>query len=415
MEEKEIKCFVSYSHKDKNMYDKFSVHLKNTARRYSIDEWYDGKIYPGEEVDKAISLNINKADIIFLLISPNYIASYYCFEKELSVAIKRHEKGECIVIPIIIKKFDSGKYPFSKLKYVPTDGRPVSSFRPHDDGFVDAFKGINSLLDKFIPKKKKDSLKKTKDKKRVKTDTDVFFDDSKCVECSIVKNGKIKEKILTQKDFNNISNFSYSLSQFIYDANILFENQLSKLNDSFTSRSHEKTVLRNGKKDIENLLLQLFIYIQTDLIGKDDTYMHFRVEEENLYRSFFEVGYPRIQLKTEPIPKINSMIGCSILTQMPVIKNFNNNLHRSAHPNETIKRNYITFAFNEISKKYDVNVSLCISIVGKNKANFSDHFLPMSILRFDKIIENYLIQYIEACSRINKKYSFKKVLNYRGV
>lgn len=414
MEGKAINCFISYSHKDKDMYEKFKVHLKNTARRYSISEWYDGMISPGEEIDKAISSNINKADIIFLLISPNYIASYYCFEKELNVAIKRHEKNECVVVPVIIKKFDAGKYPFSKLKYVPTDGRPISSFRPHDDGFVDAFKGINSLLDKFVLNRKQQPIKSNV-KKESKNKLASLPETAKEIEYTIVKNGKVTEKNLSQKEFNNITSFSYALSQFIYDANILFENQLSNLTGLFTSRSQEKTVLKKGKQDIENLLVQLFAYIQTNLVGKENTCMHFRVEDNNFYNSFVEVGYPTIQLQTEPILKTNSMIECSISTQMPVIKSLNNSLHKIAHPNETINRNYITFAFNEISKRYDINISLCISIVGKNKANYLDDFLPMSILRFDKIIENYLIQYIEACSKINKRYNIKKVLNYRGV
>lgn len=412
MEEKPIKCFISYSHNDKTMFSKFITHFKNIERTYNIEEWYDGKIMPGEEIDKSISRNINNADIIFLLISPNYIASYYCFEKELQVAVKRHKKNNCLVIPVILKKFNEGNYPFNGLMYVPTDGRPISSFKPHNDGLVDAFKGICKLLDLFIAKKAETAQNQQSLIEAESIPT--CINEEKEIKVPLVKNGKLKDHVLSQRDFNCISSFGFLSSQFQYDANILMENQLNGLSKSFTERSKEKTVLKNGKCDLENLLLQLFLYIQKNLIGEQNTCMHFRFEQNELYRSFYQIGYPTIELSVEPILKSNSLIGCSITKQMPVIKSLNSSIHKKAHPYERTNRDYITFTFNEISKRYDVNMSMCISVIGKHKDKCADTFIPMVVFRFDRIIENYLIQYIDACMRLNRRYNIKKVLNYRS-
>jgi internalin A len=46
---------------------------------------------------------LERADIILLLVSADFIASDYCYEKELTSALERHEKGAARVIPIIVR------------------------------------------------------------------------------------------------------------------------------------------------------------------------------------------------------------------------------------------------------------------------------------------------------------------------
>ncbi len=150
MNERTVKCFISYSHKDVKYFKRFLIHFNNIKRLFNIDNWYDGKIQPGQNIDKEVSKNLNDSDIIiFLLISPDYINSYYCYEKELTSAIKRSDENKCVVIPVILKVY-TGEYPFNKLKFVPTDGKPITNFKPYDRGFTDAFNGINNLIKIFV-------------------------------------------------------------------------------------------------------------------------------------------------------------------------------------------------------------------------------------------------------------------------
>ena len=54
-------------------------------------------------------------------------------------AMERHEKGEAIVIPVILRACDWHGAPFGKLNATPPDGRPVTQFpdRWPAPGFVD--------------------------------------------------------------------------------------------------------------------------------------------------------------------------------------------------------------------------------------------------------------------------------------
>ncbi len=150
MKKDSIKCFISYSHQDKDMCKKFLTHFSALSRLYKIESWYDGAIPAGGNIDENIIENLNNSDIIFLLISQNFIASYYCFVEELKMAIEKHNKKEAIVIPVVIHSYVDGDYPFNKLKRIPSDGKPIDKFHPQNDGFVDAFTEIKKLLDNFF-------------------------------------------------------------------------------------------------------------------------------------------------------------------------------------------------------------------------------------------------------------------------
>lgn len=158
-------------------------------------------------------------------------------------------------------------------------------------------------------------------------------------------------------------------------------------------------------------MMQLFSYIQQIFIGIDNTCANFRFKKEDKYISFLNIGYPSVQLSTEPIESKGGMINCSIDLNSPVIKSYNKKLHNATHPNEKISRDYITFTFNKISRLYNVDISMCISIVGKNSSKQKETLIPLTVLEFDQLIENFLIQYISSCIEIDPKYNLNNILN----
>ncbi len=402
---KDVKCFISYAQEDKRMFERFFTHFNALKKLYNITCWYNGMIPVGGEIDKEILRNLSDSDIIFLLISQDYISSYQCFENELKIAIDRHNEKKCIVIPVFIRSFVSGEYPFSKLKYIPTNGKPIDKFHPQNDGFVNAFTGIKNLLEDF-KKNKKESID-TSFSNGSQKNSDTTEENMTPAKYMIVKNGEISYTVLHQKDLESFIKYSVQLPLIMKEFTNLIDNQLSHFSTVVSKKDAPATVLAHGKNDMESFLLQLFSYIQHRFIGTKNTCVHFRVKEGKFYKTFSEIGYPIVGLKTEPISCSNSIIGYSKLFDIPVLKEYNEELHKKAHPKEKINRNYITFTFNDIYRQYDVDISMCISIVGDEK---NEIFVPMSVLRFDKIIEYYLIRYISFCEKINSNYKVKDVL-----
>jgi len=146
-----VKLFFSYSHKDEDLRDELEIHLSALKRQGIISTWHDRRISPGDEFDGEISEYLEEANIILLLISPYFIDSDYCYEIEMERAMERHEKGNAIVIPVILHPCDWHDMPFGKLLACPKDGKPISKFPNMHDAFLDVTKAVKKAAAKLRP------------------------------------------------------------------------------------------------------------------------------------------------------------------------------------------------------------------------------------------------------------------------
>lgn len=140
------RLFYSYSHKDEAYREQLEEHLALLRRNGVIEEWHDRRIEAGTEWEGEIDDNLERADVILLLISSSFIASNYCFEKEMTRAMQRHDAGEARVIPVILRACDWHDAPFGKLQALPKDGKPVNSWPDSDEAFTNIAQGIRQVV-----------------------------------------------------------------------------------------------------------------------------------------------------------------------------------------------------------------------------------------------------------------------------
>jgi hypothetical protein len=138
--------FFSYSHADENLRDQLEKHLYGLRRQGIISSWHDRRITAGTELAEAIDSHLGTANIILLLISPDFIASDYCYKREMIRALERHQKGEARVIPVILRPCDWHGLPFGTLLATPTDGRPITIWPNIDEAFLDVVTSIKNAL-----------------------------------------------------------------------------------------------------------------------------------------------------------------------------------------------------------------------------------------------------------------------------
>lgn len=112
-------------------------------RQGVISAWHDRRLVAGDTVDQGINQELERADIILLLVSADFLASDYCYGIAMARALERHALGEARVIPIILRPCDWHQAPFGKLLASPTDGRPVTKWPDPDDAFLDITKAIS--------------------------------------------------------------------------------------------------------------------------------------------------------------------------------------------------------------------------------------------------------------------------------
>jgi hypothetical protein len=146
--------FFSYSHDDKSLRDALDKHLTPLRRADRARTWYDGEIGAGQNWEETIRKNLRSADIILLLISADFINSEFIWDKELQPALERHDRGECRVIPVLLRPCLWQDLPFARLQMLPhtTDtGRlkAVSLWQDPDEALAAIANGIKQALEEL--------------------------------------------------------------------------------------------------------------------------------------------------------------------------------------------------------------------------------------------------------------------------
>ena len=152
-----LSVFFSYSHADEALRDQLETHLAVLKRQGVIATWHDRRILAGHEIDGAIDVNLEIANIVLLLVSPDFLASNYCYDREMLRAMERHETQEAVVIPVILRPSDWHHAPFGKLLATPTDGKPITQWPDRDQAFLEVVKAIRAVAQQ--PNKTSDSPK----------------------------------------------------------------------------------------------------------------------------------------------------------------------------------------------------------------------------------------------------------------
>ncbi len=138
--------FYSYAHEDIELRDALDKHLATLRRSGWIQSWSDRDIRAGTEWKQEIDTHLRTADIILLLVSSDFLSSEYCYSLEMQEALRRHEAGEAVVIPIVLRPVDWHGTPFSSLQVLPAEGKPVTSWSNRDEAFEQIAQGIRDVV-----------------------------------------------------------------------------------------------------------------------------------------------------------------------------------------------------------------------------------------------------------------------------
>ncbi len=142
---KTISVYVSYALADEALQAQLAKHLTLLERQGVITSWSSHQILPGDDRTQTIHQQINTADIILLLISPDAIADDTCYHLEIQRAIERHQSGKARVIPILLRPVDWQNAPFSQLDVLPKNHQPVTTWQNPDQAFQEIAKGIRQV------------------------------------------------------------------------------------------------------------------------------------------------------------------------------------------------------------------------------------------------------------------------------
>ena len=145
-----VRAFCSYSHRDEEYLNELRIWLRGLERQGIIHWWHDREIPPGWEWEEAIDRNLRTAEVILLLVTPDFMGSDYVHENEIGQAVERHERGEARVIPIIVRPADWEWASFGKLQALPKDAKPITTWLNRDEAWLDVVRGVRKAVEDLL-------------------------------------------------------------------------------------------------------------------------------------------------------------------------------------------------------------------------------------------------------------------------
>lgn len=145
------RVFISYSHRDEGLRDELELQLSMLKRQGLIDVWHDRRMVAGDRLDWTISKELDEADIVVLLISPDFLASDYCYKIEKGRALDRHREGTARLISVILRPCDWTHTDLAEFLVAPTDGKAITTWPNRDEAFLDVTKSIRRAIEEVGP------------------------------------------------------------------------------------------------------------------------------------------------------------------------------------------------------------------------------------------------------------------------
>ena len=150
-----VTLFISYAHRDEDLKTQLDKHLTPLKLQKIIEKWSDRQIEGGQDWAHQIDSNLKSADIILLLVSPDFVSSEYCAGIELQEAMKRYRSGDAVVVPVILEPCDWKWLDFGKLQATPKDGKAITDWPNINSAFLDVINTIRQIAQGLLDQRQK--------------------------------------------------------------------------------------------------------------------------------------------------------------------------------------------------------------------------------------------------------------------
>lgn len=137
--------------RDRKLREQLEQRLVLLRRSGVIAVWHDGKVSGSQKREQEIATHVEAAQIIVLLLSPEFLDSHFCY-KQMLYAMERQKKNEAIVVPVFLRPCEGWQdSPFGKLE--PLLDAAIYPFKPgkRPEWLAKAAEGLHALVESLSP------------------------------------------------------------------------------------------------------------------------------------------------------------------------------------------------------------------------------------------------------------------------
>ncbi|WP_376794538.1 tetratricopeptide repeat protein [Thermogemmatispora sp.] len=138
-------CSCSASSDDRRRCQALVRHLTLLQQQGWLSLWHPGLLPPGSDAPRVRQRHSSQADLILLLLSPDYFADPLC-QAELQEALARSQQRTARLVPILLRPCPWEHSPLGSLAPLPANARPLSRWHPQEEGLQAVADGLLHLL-----------------------------------------------------------------------------------------------------------------------------------------------------------------------------------------------------------------------------------------------------------------------------
>jgi len=153
-----LKIFFLYSKSDKRLAEILMHYLTPMVKMRKVDICDGSEVIAGKDWDLDTKERYNQSDIYIALISPDFVASDFCYQDDLKLVIEKHQNKRAVMLPILVRFTPFWKeLGIGKLDYLPIDGKPISQWKDEEEALFEIMKYIKKLIKKLVGKEEESS------------------------------------------------------------------------------------------------------------------------------------------------------------------------------------------------------------------------------------------------------------------
>jgi len=145
---KTLAAYCGYASEDQMYVQELKKHLTSFEKQKLLTFWEKGDIAPGAVIAEEHLAHLQKADIVLLLVSPDFIREDFCSGSQMQKLVKRHASGKILLVPVLLRPVFWQATPFAHIQPLPGHGRPVTStdWSTRDEAWLEVTRGIVHIL-----------------------------------------------------------------------------------------------------------------------------------------------------------------------------------------------------------------------------------------------------------------------------
>lgn len=143
---KAAKVVVMYAPEDQRLKNDLMKQLSLLERQGNIQTWDFSQIQAGENPDETILKQVNDADIILCLLSPDFFMLEYYSSPGMQRVWQRKAAKEINIIPVLFRDVSVSGTPFEGLLIIPRNQKSIKYKQYRDKVFKEVIEEIEAVV-----------------------------------------------------------------------------------------------------------------------------------------------------------------------------------------------------------------------------------------------------------------------------